>query len=276
MDSLVNYTGTGEIADLKNILSGYGSVLVAFSGGIDSSFLLKAALDFLGKKRVLAVTSTGPIYPDSELEDARNLAEQLDAPWRVIERNPVKDEEFKSNPKNRCYHCKLGLFQKLTRIASEENLDEVCDGSIRDDLSGHRPGRAAGEKMGIKRPLEAAGLTKREIRNISKSLGLPGWDKPSNSCLATRIPYGSKVTEEKLANIGKAETELRKLGFQGFRVRHHGKVARLELRTRDLEVALENRKEITKQLKGLGFTYVTLDLEGYRTGSLNESAKAKG
>lgn len=270
MDSLAKYLNRQEIELLKSTLQDYGSVLVAFSGGIDSSFLLKASLDFLGPEKVLAVTSNGPIYPDHELKEARVIAEELEAPWKLIDRNPLEDADFKSNRKDRCYHCKLGLFEELLELARQEGLDEVCDGSIRDDLSGHRPGRAAGEELDIKRPLERAGLTKTDIRGLSKKIGLPGWDKPSNSCMATRIPYGSDVTKDKLLAIAEAEAELRNLGFRGFRVRHHADTVRIELRPEDLRDAIEARTKIIEIMKGLGFTYVTLDLEGYRTGSLNE------
>jgi len=270
MDSLVNYSDRREVELLRSTLEDYGSVLVALSGGIDSSFLLKASLDFLGPEKVLAVTSTGPIYPAYEIEEARAIAEELEAPWKLIDRDPMENADFKSNREDRCYHCKRDLFEELLALARQEGLNEVCDGTNRDDLSDHRPGRTAGKELDVKSPLERAELGKSDIRELSRKIGLPGWNKPSNSCLATRIPYGTEVTKERLVTVGKAETELMDLGFRGFRVRHHGDTARIELKPEELREAIEARTEIIGRLKSLGFTYVTLDLEGYRTGSLNE------
>ena len=270
MESLADFVERGEIGHLKEILEGYGSVLVAYSGGVDSSFLLKVAYDFLGSDNVLGVTSVGPIYPESELEDARSFAELLGAPWRTVERSPLDQKEFRANSEQRCYHCKLGLFRRLKELAGDEGLKVVVEGSIADDLSDFRPGRKAVKELDIKRPLEHVGLKKREIRKLSKKVGVPFWNKPSNTCLATRIPYNAKITEHKLRQIGRAEKLLKKLGFRGFRVRHHGKLARLELRQSDLARALEKRTSITERLKDCGFTYVSLDLEGYRSGSFDE------
>lgn len=270
MKSLENFLDREKVADLREILKGYGSLLIAFSGGVDSSFLLKAAVDFLGPEGVLAVTSSGSIYPQEELADARQLATRLEAPWKLIERSPLEEKDFRANSPDRCYFCKLGLFHKLKEIAAEEGLGEVADGSIEDDLGDHRPGARAAEELGVKSPLREAGLTKEEIRKLGKEIGLPVWGKPSNACLATRIPYGEEVTEEKIRRIGEAEAGLRELGFEGFRVRHHGEIARIELPPKDLTRALEEREEIVDRLKELGYNYVALDLEGYRTGSLNE------
>lgn len=268
--SLSQYTEVGKIASLQEILQNYGSLLVGFSGGVDSSFLLKAALDFLGSKKVLAVTASGVIHPDSELDDARELAHDLGAPWKVIDRSYLAEKEFRNNPYDRCYYCKKGLFERLIRIAETEGLNEVATGSIHDDRTGHRPGRRAGDELGIKRPLERVGLTKDEVRKFGKETGLPVWNKPSNACLATRVPFGDEITEEKLLQIDSAEAFLRKLGFKGFRVRHHGDIARLELTRDDLEEALSLRNKIVDQLQAFGYKYVTLDLEGYRSGSLSE------
>ncbi len=270
MTSLAELTDEKKIHTLREIIKGYGTILVGFSGGIDSGFLVKAAVDFLGTDRLLAVTSYGVIHPETELKDARKLTHQLGAPWRKIRRSYLEEEEFRDNPQNRCYHCKKGLFERLDRIAKEEGINEVATGSIKDDRTGHRPGRRAEEEFDIKRPLEEAGLTKRDVRKFGKEAELPFWDKPSNTCLATRIPFGDSITEEKLNRIKKAEAHLSKLGFGGFRVRHHGNIARIELDEDDFVEAIDKREEIVRKLKASGYKFVTLDLEGYRTGSLTE------
>ncbi|MFW6071772.1 MAG: ATP-dependent sacrificial sulfur transferase LarE [Candidatus Bipolaricaulota bacterium] len=269
--SLSQYEDEEKVASLKSLLEGYGSVLVGTSGGVDSGFLLKAAVDFLETGEVLAVTAGGAIHPEGELEDARLLARQLGAPWKSLEISYLEDESFRANPEDRCYHCKKDLFQRLRKVAEKEGLNEVVTGGIKDDLSAHRPGRQAGDELEVKRPLEEAGLTKEEIRKFGKEIGLPVWDKPSNSCLATRIPFGSEVTKEKLKAIEKAENYLEELGFSGFRVRHHDEIARIELRRGDFKKALEMRERLTERLKKVGYSYVTLDLEGYRSGSMLEA-----
>lgn len=269
--SLKQFSQDRKIARLNSVLTGYGSVLVAFSGGIDSSFLLKASLDFLSREDVLAVTAVGEIQPEKELEDAKEFAETVDAPWRTLERSLLDEEEFRRNPEDRCYHCKRDLFQSLKQIADAEGLTEVASGGIMEDRDETRPGRRAGKELGVKKPLEEAGLTKEEVRNYGKELGLPNWNKPSNTCLATRVPFGEEITEEKLERIGAAESYLADFGFEGFRVRHHGEIARLEFRQEDILIAVEKRDEIVVGLKKFGYKYVTLDLAGYRTGSLLES-----
>ncbi len=271
MTSLTELQDDEKLTRLKDILRDYGSLLVAFSGGVDSSFLLKAAVDFLGVRKVMAVTRLGPIFPDRETEEARKLAREIDADWRVIESDNLEDESFRSNPHDRCYYCKRALFETLRSIAEEGDIAEVADGSIRDDRSGHRPGRRAGAELGIKRPLEEAGLTKEEVRELSKKAGLPTWNNPSNTCLATRIPFGAEITEDKLEQINRAENALRELGFSNFRVRHHGDLARLELLPDDLRAGFGKRTEIVNRLKAEGYNYVALDLEGYREGSLSET-----
>jgi len=262
-----------KIARLKSLLTGYESMLIAFSGGIDSGFLLKAALDFLGRENVLAVTATGEIQLQKDLEDAKSFAETIGAPWQTLERDLLNEEEFRLNSRDRCYHCKSGLFESLQGVAKEEGLNEIATGAILDDREEDRPGRRAGREFGVKKPLEEAGLKKAEIRNYGKKLGLPGWSKPSNSCLATRVPFGEEITGERLDRVSSAESYLYDIGFKGFRVRDHGEIARLELRQQDIQAAVNQRDRIVHNLKNFGYKYVTLDLAGYRTGSLLESEK---
>ncbi len=271
--SLEQFSKDSKIARLKTVLTGYGSVLVAFSGGIDSGFLLKASLDFLGRENVLAVTAAGKIQPKKELEDAESFVETIDAPWQTLERNLLDEEEFRRNPEDRCYHCKRDLFQSLLQVAEDEGLNEIATGGIVDDQEEDRPGRRAGKELDVKKPLEETGLEKEEIRSYGKKLELPDWSKPSNTCLATRIPFGVEITREKLNRVSNAESFLYDIGFKGFRVRDHEEIARLELRQGDLQTAVNRRDEIVDRLKNLGYKYVTLDLAGYRTGSLLESEK---
>ncbi|MCF7876209.1 ATP-dependent sacrificial sulfur transferase LarE [Candidatus Bipolaricaulota bacterium] len=260
-----------RVSSLRDILTGYDSLIVGFSGGVDSSFLLKAAVDFLGRENVLAVTASGEIFPEREVKAARKIARELDARWHLIQRDYLDEGEFRSNPTNRCYHCKRGLFEILKELAEKRGYEEVADGSISDDISGHRPGRAAGKELCVKRPLEEAELRKEDIRELSRRTGLPTWDKPSNACLATRIPFGEKITKKKLSQVAEAESVLLDLGFSGFRVRHHGDLARIELNPEEIASAVKKRTSIVERLKPQDFSYVTLDLEGYRSGSLTET-----
>ena len=270
MKSLKDFSDSPKINRLREIILDYSSVVIGFSGGVDSTFLVKASLDFLGRDNVLAVTAAGAIHPKSEIEDARELADRLDLEWKLISPPYLEEGDFVANPPDRCYHCKKILFARLRTMAEDLGYEVVADGTIEDDSSDYRPGERAGEELGIKHPLREAGLTKKDIRKFGKEAGLPVWNKPSNACLATRVPYGLEVTESRLNKINRAESSLRDLGFTGFRVRHHGEVARIELRQEDLPRAIEIREELADRIETVGYSYVTLDLRGYRTGSLNE------
>lgn len=260
-----------KLNELKESLMGLESVVVAFSGGVDSAFLLKTCRDVLGE-RVLAVTADSPIHPAHELEDAAKLAESLRVRHLIVRTGELENPQFTANPPDRCYHCKTGLFQALQEIAVAKGVLSVVEGSNADDLEDYRPGARAADEMGVRRPLQEAGLTKAEIRAISQELGLPTWNKPSLACLASRIPYGSPITPEALASVDAAEAFIRSLGIAHVRVRHHGQTARIEVDPGDVEkLAREtNRLRVVNQLRGLGYVHVTLDLAGYRTGSLNE------
>lgn len=259
----------GKLESLERILTGLESAVVAFSGGTDSSLLLAVAVKVLGK-HALAVTATSETYPERELIEARALAAQLGARHREVVSEELDIPEFKHNPRNRCYYCKKELFGKLRVIAEQEGLAYVLDGTNLDDRGDHRPGRQAAEEIGVRSPLEEARLTKDDIRELSRHLGLPTWDKPAFACLSSRFPYGTAITSERVGQVGKAEEALRELGFRVLRVRYHDTVARLELGPEEMCKALGPFKnEVVEILKNAGFKYASVDLEGYRTGSMN-------
>jgi uncharacterized protein len=249
-----------------------GRVLVAYSGGVDSTLLLKVAQDTLGDKKVLAVTALSPLYPERELVGVKKLIQTLGAKHHLIQSNELEIPGFSKNPPNRCYYCKNKLFRELLDLAKEEAIPFVVEGSTLDDDKDHRPGRMAIQELGIRSPLKEALFTKREVRELSKRLGLPTWDKPSFACLASRFPYGEEITAKSLRMVDEAEDFLFKLGFKQVRVRHYGNLARIEILNEEM-VRLMNgslREKVVSHLKEIGYHYVTLDLQGFRSGSMNE------
>jgi len=256
---------------LKWILQDLDSVVIGFSGGVDSTFLLKVAKDTLGEK-VLAVTARSSTYPEREFLEAKEYAKSFGAKHEVIVSEELDIEGFSQNPIDRCYHCKNELFSKIQEVAREKGYKNVLDGSNLDDVGDYRPGMKAAKELGVRSPLKEAELTKEDIRTLSKQLNLPTWDKPAFACLSSRFPYGNEITEEKLSMVEKAEEYLRSLGMIQTRVRHHENIARIEVDPKERKKFFDENllDEIGESLKKLGFTYVTLDILGYRSGSMNE------
>jgi uncharacterized protein len=256
---------------LKALLHEMGQAVLAYSGGVDSSLLLRAASDVMGP-RLIAVTAVSETYPAGELPAAQEFARQLGSTHRILYTEELSSEAFVRNPPDRCYYCKKELFEKLRQLAEAEGISCVIEGSNSDDLNDHRPGRKAAGEYAVRSPLVEAGLSKSEVRELSRRFHLPVWDKPSLACLSSRIPYGTRITPAVLQTIQTAEDHLRVHGFRQVRVRHHGDTARIEIDSSDFSKLLSGNvaERITAELKKLGYTYVCLDLAGYRTGSMNE------
>jgi pyridinium-3,5-biscarboxylic acid mononucleotide sulfurtransferase len=260
-----------KYARLKELLAEMEKVVVAFSGGVDSTFLLKAALDSLGAENVLAVTADSETYPSKELAEAKRIASQLGIRHEVIETSELGIPGYAENSKNRCYFCKQSLFEHLIPIMESNGYKNIIFGLIADDMSEYRPGAKAAKEMGVRGPLQEVGLYKSEIRELSNEMDLPTWDKPSLACLSSRIAYGEMITLEKLKKIDKAEIYLKSFGIRQVRVRTHDDIARIEVEQKDMEKVMQNHELINRELQSYGYTYVTLDLMGYKSGSMNKT-----
>jgi uncharacterized protein len=259
---------------LGEILRKMDRVIVAFSAGIDSTFVLARAAQELGE-RVLAVTAASETFPERELKEAIAIAKQLGVKHEIIQIVEMENPHFVANNSDRCYHCKAGLYASLTRLAKERQIPWILDGANMDDLGDYRPGRKAAKEYGVRSVLQEVGLYKSELRQLAREMGLPNWDKPSFACLSSRIPYGSRITLEKVRQLDRGEQALRDLGFHTLRIRHHDSIARIEVPREEFAKVLSMAEQITNILKAEGFTYITLDLQGYRSGSMNEELKKR-
>jgi uncharacterized protein len=260
-----------KFAHFKDIIKDLGRVLVAYSGGVDSTFLLKCCVDVLGKENVLAFIGLSPSYPAREIEEAREYAGLIGAEYVCVDTAEMEDAQFVSNPRERCYYCKTHLFEAAYVVARQRGFTHIVEGSNLDDLDDFRPGRRACAEQKVVSPILIARITKAEVRELSRALGLPTHNKPSLACLASRVPYGTFIDAPILRRIELSEEFLKGLGATQVRVRFHGDLARIEVTGQDFDLVVAKREEIAARLKEYGFTYVALDLRGYRTGSMNEA-----
>ncbi len=263
----------GRLEAARRIVRSLDSVLVAYSGGVDSTLLLKLSLDELGPERAVAVLASSPAYPEEEQEEARTLARALGAPLHEVTTHEVELESYRRNNPDRCFHCKEELFSTLEPLQRSLGLANLAYGATADDAGDHRPGHGSAVRRGVRFPLLEAGMGKAEIRAAARRLGLPNWDKASFACLSSRIPHGTEVTSEALQQIEAAEAAVRRLGFHQVRVRHHGEVARIEVEPGEMDRAFAARGELLAGVRAAGYSFVALDLEGYATGSLNRTWK---
>lgn len=265
-----------KLNKLKNILKRMDGVLVAYSGGTDSSFLTKIANEMLGEK-ALAVIAKSETYPENEYRQAVRFVRKYKIRFMTVDTEELSDRRFASNPPERCYYCKKELFLKLNKLAETKNLRYVVDGTNADDTADFRPGRKAALEYGVRSPLHEAGLTKNEIRMLSRKMGLTTWSKPSQACLASRFPYGTPIEKKNMGMVEKAECIFHKMGISQIRVRHHGDMARIEAVPSDYQklISVSVRKKVIQKMRDIGYQYIALDLEGYRSGSMNEVLKKK-
>lgn len=262
-----------KIELLKNTISNYKKVIIAYSGGVDSSLLVKICADTLGNSNVIAVTGISQTYTEGEKKIAQNITAMLGVEHILLQTDELSNDDFANNPKDRCYHCKKELYGKIIDIAGSRKINTILDATNADDLKDYRPGRKAGEEFGVISPFVKIGINKSEIRELSRKYGLPTWDKPANPCLASRIPYGTRITNEILHRVEAGENIIKKIGISTVRLRHHGDIARIEVGLTDFPKFLskEIRERVATEIKSLGYQWVSIDLEGYRTGSLNET-----
>jgi uncharacterized protein len=258
-----------KFEDLKRSIKRMERVAVAYSGGVDSSLLLKVAASCIPEGDLVALTAVSPSLPASELQDAHEIACQISVNHVLIESNEIEDPNYRGNSSDRCFYCKQVVFGLFREYAEKHGYSYLIDGTNADDVSDHRPGRRAASEHGVRSPLGEVGLTKDEIRQLAKQMGLPNWDKPAAACLASRVPYGTQVDVETLAQIERAEEALKRMGFKQLRVRHHGDIARLELEPEAFDRVLSMREQINAELKSFGYVYIALDLAGFRSGSMN-------